>query len=237
MILALRTGKEPMRAHIQVRVALEYFDRRLLIRIEHVPVEHGRIGDEAQRVNADPLPEQHVFAHGVRLDLGLGAQVEDLQRPLRRLERDNLPVPVHDGAVGLDGPAHDVAMVFEVDDDDFGLGFFAGFLTDANEIVGFECLSRISFDQGVASRRDAYAGVEANRSLLVAMLVGDPGKGAAVNILESQRLLATREVVSSGRSKQEKRMMATCKLSVKRMGRALLAMMTTGLRAFAGGLD
>jgi hypothetical protein len=47
---------------------------------------------------------------------------------------------VHDGTVGLDGPAHDIVVVLEVDDDDFGLGGFVQLLADAEVVVGLERL-------------------------------------------------------------------------------------------------
>ena len=45
---------------------------------------------------------------------------------------------MHDGAVGLDGPAHDVVAILEVDDEDFGLSAAFGLLPYADKVVGFE---------------------------------------------------------------------------------------------------
>jgi len=105
--------------------------------VEDVPVEDGRLRHQAQRGLADPPPEDDVLVHGGRLDLGLLLEVENLKRPRLRPEGDDLTRPVHDGAVGLDGPARDVVAILEIDDQDFGLGGFRLLLADANVGVRF----------------------------------------------------------------------------------------------------
>lgn len=45
---------------------------------------------------------------------------------------------MHDGAVGLDGPPHDVVAIFEVDDDHLRRRAGLGLLPHADEMVGFE---------------------------------------------------------------------------------------------------
>ncbi|KAI3480029.1 hypothetical protein L1887_57805 [Cichorium endivia] len=99
------------------------------------PVEYGGFGDEAEGGVVDPLPEGDVVVHEMRLDLCLCLDVEDLELP-RGLECDDLLDGVHDGRVGGDGSAHDIADVVEVDDDDRVGAVDA--LADADEVFGFE---------------------------------------------------------------------------------------------------
>jgi hypothetical protein len=44
---------------------------------------------------------------------------------------------MHNGTVGLDGPANDILRVLEVDDNNFGRGIVIYFLTNADVVVGF----------------------------------------------------------------------------------------------------
>lgn len=125
---------------IQVGIALKDLDRRLLRSIVNVPVVDACCGDEAQSGLANPLPKLDVVIHGARLELLLLLEVENLQRPRLGLEGDDLAVPVHDGTVGLDGPACDVVAILELDDDDFGLCGFALLLSNTNVGIGLECL-------------------------------------------------------------------------------------------------
>ena len=76
---------------------------------------HARVGDETQSSLADPLPEHNILRHRVGLELPLGVEVEDLQRALG-LEGNDVSGPVHDGAVGFDGPPGDAVAIVEVDD-------------------------------------------------------------------------------------------------------------------------
>jgi hypothetical protein len=103
-------------------------------------VVDGPVGDEAEGGVADPLPEDDLLLHGVRLDFCLICQVEYLDGVLVGAQGDDGLLPVHDGAVGLDGAAHDIVVVFEVYDDDFGLGSLVELLADAEVVVGLERL-------------------------------------------------------------------------------------------------
>lgn len=46
----------------------------------HAPVVAGIVGGERDRVGVDPLPEDDLLRHRVRLHLALHLDVEDLQR-------------------------------------------------------------------------------------------------------------------------------------------------------------
>ena len=96
-----------------------------------VPVEDGRLGDDAERLLAEPLPEDDLLVHQVGLELLLCRDVEHLELPAG-LEREDLVGRVHDGAVGRDRPADDGIGVVEVDDDNVGL------VAHADERVGLE---------------------------------------------------------------------------------------------------
>lgn len=103
-----------------------------------VPVVDRRVGDEAKSVLANPLPVLDVLVHGRGLELCLGGEIEDLQRPRLRLQGDDLARPVHDGTVGFYGASLHIVAVLQVDDDDLGLGVLL--LLYADEGVGLECL-------------------------------------------------------------------------------------------------
>lgn len=62
-------------------------------------------------------------------------QIEDLKGSLLSLERDDLPMPVHDCTVSLDWPAHDLVIMLEVDNDDFRLSIVGEFLAYANIVI------------------------------------------------------------------------------------------------------
>lgn len=98
---------------------------------------HRCISNQTQRVCAEPFPEENVFIHCCRLELGFLGQVEYLERSLIRFEGNDLLIPVHDGTIGLDWSSNDLIVMFETDDDDFRVGIFAEFLANANEVVGF----------------------------------------------------------------------------------------------------
>jgi hypothetical protein len=102
------------------------------------------VGHEAQRRVAYPLPEDHLLLHGEGLELGLVRQVEDLNGVLLGPKRNDGLFPVHDGTVGLDGAAHDIVVVLQVDDDDFGLGGLVQLLADAEVVVGLERLCELA---------------------------------------------------------------------------------------------
>jgi hypothetical protein len=107
--------------------------------VEDVPVVDGSFSDQTQAGLTEPFPKDNIFVHCGRLQLGFGTQVEYLERPLLRLESNNLFAEVHDGTVSLDGPSDDIVAILEIDDDDLrGIGGF-GRLTDTDVMVGLEC--------------------------------------------------------------------------------------------------
>ena len=74
-------------------------------------------------------------------------QVKDLQGPRLGFERNDLLVPVHDSAIGLDWPLGDLIVVLEVNDDDFGIARALGvLLSDTDIVVGFKRLRTINID-------------------------------------------------------------------------------------------
>ena len=98
----------------------------------HGPVVDRGLRHQGDHVLRDPLPEDDVIRHRVRLHLGLHLNVEDLQR-LLGLEGDHLAGGVHDGGVGTDGPPDGVGGVGHVDDDH--LGRLPHLLPHADELV------------------------------------------------------------------------------------------------------
>lgn len=107
-------------AHVQVWVALEDLDRGLLRRLEDIPVVDRRVCNQANRGLTNPLPKDDILVHSCRLQLRLLLQVEDLQGPRLSSQGDDLSREVHNGAIGLDGPPHNVVAILEVDDNNFG---------------------------------------------------------------------------------------------------------------------
>jgi hypothetical protein len=104
----------------------------------HGPVVDRVLGDQGERVERYPLPEDDVFCHGVRLHLGLHLDVKYLEGFLRldaclALEGYDFGSGVHDGALRRDGPPDGVGSVSHVDDDH--LGGVADLLPDADELV------------------------------------------------------------------------------------------------------
>lgn len=62
------------------------------------------------------------------------------------LERDDLPLPVHDGTIGLDRSFGDLIVVLEIYDDDFRVGIFGELLADADVVIGLKSLlKRLAF--------------------------------------------------------------------------------------------
>ncbi|PNY29194.1 Uncharacterized protein TCAP_00893 [Tolypocladium capitatum] len=152
-------GSRRGEAERNVGIALKDLGRRVLSGVVHVPVVDAGGGDETEGGLANPPPELDVLVHCARLELLLLLEVEDLQRPGLGLEGDDVPIPVHDGTVGLDGPTRDIVAILELDDDDLGLSGLALLFSDADVGVGFERLQR-----GTSSPVQlTYAGVEANR--------------------------------------------------------------------------
>jgi hypothetical protein len=75
----------------------------------------------------------------------LGLEVEELQRPALRLERDDRLSQVHDGAVRADRSPNDIVCVLQIDDDRLGGG--VGLVVDlahAHVLVRLECLGAVS---------------------------------------------------------------------------------------------
>ena len=95
----------------------------------------GAVGHKTQSRIAYPLPEDDLFLHGEGLELGLVCQVKNLYGMLLGSEGDDGLLPVHDGTVSLDGASHNIIVVLEVDDDDFGLSGFVELLADAEVMV------------------------------------------------------------------------------------------------------
>ena len=61
------------------------------------------------------------------------------------LQGNDILGPVHNGTVGLDGSADDIAAILEFDDNDFGGRGSSLLFADADEGIGLECLGyRIS---------------------------------------------------------------------------------------------
>lgn len=132
--------KKNVVTNIQVSVALKHLDGRLLGGVVNIPVVNASCGDEAQSGLANPRPELDVIIHGAGLELLLLLEVKNLKCPRLSLEGNDLAVPVHDGTVGLDGPAGDVVAILELDDDDLWLCGFVLLLANTNVGIGFECL-------------------------------------------------------------------------------------------------
>lgn len=118
--------------HVEVSIALEDLDRRILRSVEDVPVVDTASCDEAQGGFADPLPELNILVHCAGLELLLLLEVKDLKSPGLGLESNDLFVPVHDSTVGLDRPARYVVAILELDNDNFGLGGFVLLFPNAN---------------------------------------------------------------------------------------------------------
>lgn len=113
-------------------------DGRSLAGVVDVPMIDGRVGDEPKSVLTNPLPVLDILVHRRRLELRLGLEVEDLQRPRLGLQGDDLARPMHDGTVGFYGAPLHIVAVLEVDDDDFGLGVLLFLYADVG--IGLECL-------------------------------------------------------------------------------------------------
>lgn len=127
-------------AHSQVGMSVRDLLWHVLVLVKHIPVVDSGVCDQAERAVGDPLPEDDVLVHGGRLQLLLVIQVEDLDCSRLGLECDDVEVPVHDGAVGLDWSSRHIVAVFEVDDDNFGGCSLVLLLSNADVVVGFECL-------------------------------------------------------------------------------------------------
>jgi len=104
-----------------------------------------RICDQAQGCFAEPFPENNILIHCSRLQLLLLTEIKDLECPGLSLQGNDILGPVHNGTVGLDGSADDIAAILEFDDNDFGGRGSSLLFADADEGIGLECLGyRIS---------------------------------------------------------------------------------------------
>lgn len=109
-----------LNTYLEVAVAVKHLDGRCLGGVKNIPMVNGRVCDQTKRGLACPLPEGNILAHGGRLELLLLLQIEDLKCPRLGLQGNNLAGPVHNCAVGLDGPSDDVIAILEIDDKHFG---------------------------------------------------------------------------------------------------------------------
>ena len=121
-------------------MSLKKLDWSGLNSLENTPMVHSCISNQTQRICTEPLPEKNIFIHCRGLKLGFLRQVKYLKRPLIRLEGDDLLVPVHNGTVSLNWPPNDLIIVLQVNDYNLGIGVLAGFLSNANEVVGLQSL-------------------------------------------------------------------------------------------------
>ena len=94
------------------------------------------VGDEAQAVFAEPLPEDNILIHNRGLELRFRSKVEDLNCPRLGFERNDLPGPVHDRTVRVDRSLNDFIVIFEVDDYDLRFVLFIKLLSNADETIG-----------------------------------------------------------------------------------------------------
>lgn len=98
----------------------------------HGPMVHRCLGHQGQRVQRDPLPEDHILSHCVSLHLALHLNVKDLQSFLR-LECDHFASWIHDCRVSADGASNWIGGVAHVNDNN--LRRFAHFLANADEFI------------------------------------------------------------------------------------------------------
>ena len=133
-------GPSASPTYLKIRAPIKDLDGGGLTGIEDVPVIDGVLGHEAQGGLVEPLPKDDVFAHGMRLELLLLVEVEDLEGPLSGLKGDDVLVPVHDGTIGLDRSARDIVVVLQVDNDDLGRCVLRRSLANADEAIGFQGL-------------------------------------------------------------------------------------------------
>lgn len=100
------------------------------------------VRDHTEGGEANPLPIYDILIHRCRLEFDFLAKVEDLKGSLVRLERDDLPLPVHNRTIGLDRAPGDLIVILEIDDNDFRVGIFGELLTDADIVIGLKSLSK-----------------------------------------------------------------------------------------------
>lgn len=99
-------------AHREIAIAVEQLQRRRVGGFEYLPVVYCGVCDHTKSGGANPFPIYDILVHRRRLKLDFLAKVKYLKRSLICLECDDLPVPVHDGTVGLDRPPGNLIIVF-----------------------------------------------------------------------------------------------------------------------------
>lgn len=92
--------------------------------IKDIPVINRDICDQTQTCLAEPFPVHYILREYGGLEFLFRLEVEDLDSSALGLEGDDVPVPMHDGIVGVDGSADDFIVVLQVDDDNLGLVVF-----------------------------------------------------------------------------------------------------------------
>jgi hypothetical protein len=93
------------------------------------------VGHQPKTCLAVPFPEDNIFGHGGGFELLFGTQVEDLNSSGLSLEGNDLLVPVHDGAICVDGSLDDFIVVLEINDDNLRFVFIINFLSYANIVI------------------------------------------------------------------------------------------------------
>lgn len=69
------------------------------------------ICDQTQGIRTKPLPKNYILVHYGGMKFCFLAEVEDLQRPLIRFERDDLLSPMHNSAVSLDRSSYNLIVI------------------------------------------------------------------------------------------------------------------------------
>lgn len=126
----------------KVGKSIEHLCRGLLRSIEDIPMVNRSVSHQTQRCFAKPLPIDNILVHRVGLELLLRPKVEDLNCAALSPEGDDVLSPMHNSIVGVNGPAHNFIVIFQVDDEDLWLVLLIELLTDADVVIGFEGLSR-----------------------------------------------------------------------------------------------
>lgn len=100
---------------------------------------------KCKRVLADPPPELDVLLMAVCLEALLSLEIEKLQCPALRLERDDRLSQVHNGTIRTDRSPNNIVRVFQINYDSLRRGVrFVIDLAHAYVLVGFECLASLS---------------------------------------------------------------------------------------------
>ena len=132
-----RKAQYPLDPHRKIHVTVKQFLWAGIRTLKNLPVEDRGLGNHAQSGRTDPFPVNYIFIHCCRLELKLLTKIEDLEGSLVCLERNDLPIPMHNGAISLDRSPDDLIVVFEVDDDDLWGSIFTKLLTHAHKVIRF----------------------------------------------------------------------------------------------------